>query len=313
MRVEGRKSEVTVYLDAIWLLNFLLDFMILLLVKALTRDNSSKIRICFGAFVASLIVPISVFYPLSFFTSVIGKLIYSIFIILCTFGFKTVFKVLKLLSMFYFLTFAIGGGLLATHFFLADTVALTKSGVVTFDDGYGTSISWIFILLGFPIVWLFTKSRMDKHAIEKIKYDALYPVSIELRGKTVMTTGYIDSGNHLIDPVTKKPVVICDEVLLKNWFSNDEWEQLKDAYKTFDLSKVPSTYLGSITLIPYQGVGGNKSFLFAFRPEQLIINYDKQMIHSKNLLIGIQFSNLTNDDSYHCLLQPSLIKISAVS
>src|SRR5699024_484918 len=121
---------VTVYLDAIWLLNFLLDFMILLLVKALTRDNSSKIRICFGAFIASLIVPISVIYPLSFFTSVIGKLIYSIFIILGAFGFKNVFKILKLLTMFYFLTFAIGGGLLATHFFLADTVALTKSGVM---------------------------------------------------------------------------------------------------------------------------------------------------------------------------------------
>src|SRR5690625_6899171 len=87
--VSERKREVTIYLDAVWALNFVFDMMLLMLTQILAReDHTRKLRIMFGAFIASLLVPISLYFPNVFLTTVYGKVIYSLFIILCTFKFK---------------------------------------------------------------------------------------------------------------------------------------------------------------------------------------------------------------------------------
>lgn len=303
---------MTIYLDAVWLLNFFLDMMLLMLTQALARDSTSKIRIGFGAFIASLLVPLSIFYPDSLFTSAVGKLIYSIVIILCTFQVRSIYRLTKLLLLFYFTTFSIGGGLIGVHFLLQNPFEVSSGGILTFNSGYGDPISWLFIVIGFPLVWLFTKTRMDKHVAEKIRYDQLCPVFIKIKSKTYPTTGYIDSGNQLTDPLTKKPVIICDEHFLKQWFTSGEWESLKLAHESLDFKKLPEGWEKRINIIPFQGVEGNRSFMMAIKPDNLEIFLDDQRIVTSKILIGIQFAELTKDQSYHCLLHPQIIKLATV-
>lgn len=303
---------MTVYLDAVWLLNFLLDMMLLMLTQILAKDSSGKIRIMFGAFVASIIVPISLYYPDSFFTTVLGKICYSLVIILCSFRFYSIRRFLKMLLLFYFTTFSIGGGLIAVHFLLQNPIGFSANGVLTFNKGYGDPTSWIFIVIGFPIIWWFTKNRMDKHATEKIRYDQLYSVTIELNQASHSTTGYIDSGNQLVDPLTKKPVIICDKQFLMNWFSEDEWELLKNAQEELDFDCIPDQWQNRIQLVPFQGVDGKRLFMLTIKPDNITVYYDKGKIITSKALIGIQFASLTDDDSYHCLLHPQIIKLAAV-
>ncbi|WP_085992466.1 sigma-E processing peptidase SpoIIGA [Oceanobacillus senegalensis] len=303
---------MTVYLDAVWALNFFLDFMLLLLTKALARDHTKIIRIAIGAFFASCIVPITLIYPDSFFSSVTGKVLYSLFIILSSFGFITIYRYLKLFLLFYFTTFAIGGGLVALHFLFSSPITVTTSGLVTFNKGYGDPVSWLFVIIGFPLVWIFTKSRMDKHAKEKIRYNQLYTVTIKIRDKAFSTTGYIDSGNQLVDPLTKKPVIICDEIFLKQWFTDEDWQCLKIANDSLDIERLPKEWENFIQVVPYQGVQGSSMFLLAIRPDYIIVNYGEQTIKSRKLLIGIQFAGLTKDNSYHCLLHPQIIQLATI-
>ncbi|MFB4167585.1 sigma-E processing peptidase SpoIIGA [Virgibacillus sp. JSM 102003] len=304
---------MTIYLDAVWLLNFFLDLMLLMLTQALAKDSTQKVRIFFGAFIASLLVPLSIFYPNSFFTSVIGKLIYSIIIILCAFQFRSIYRMIKLLLLFYFTTFAIGGGLIGIHFLLQNPIGISANGILTFNSGYGDPISWLFIVIGFPFVWIFTKARMDKHAVEKIRYDQLCPVTIQIENTSKSTTGYIDSGNQLVDPLSKKPVVICDEYFLKHWFSSDEWEMLKAAHDELDFEKLPKDWEKRINIIPFQGVEGNRTFMIAIKPDNVVIFYNDKKIVTRKILIGIQFGNLTKDQSYHCLLHPQIVKMATVN
>ncbi|WP_249869864.1 sigma-E processing peptidase SpoIIGA [Oceanobacillus saliphilus] len=303
---------MTIYLDAVWALNFFLDLMLLMLTKALARDNAGKLRLLFGAFIASLIVPITLFFPSSFVNGLPGKMMYSALIILCTFGFTGFYRLMKLLLLFYFTSFAIGGGLTAIYFLLANPVSVTESGILTFNRGYGDPISWLFIIIGFPIVWYFTKYRMDEHASGKIRYDQLCEVNIQINNITFSTMGYIDSGNQLIDPLTKRPVVICDEIFLKNWFSDEEWEQLKEVNDLLAFDRVPKGWESKIQIIPYQGVEGKSMFLLAIRPDQIMVNHENQNLISTNVLIGIQFGTLIKDDSYHCLLHPQIIKLATI-
>lgn len=304
---------MTIYLDAVWLLNFFLDLMLLMLTQALAKDSTQKVRILLGAFIASLLVPLSIFYPNSFFTSVIGKFIYSIIIILCAFQFRSIYRMIKLLLLFYFMTFAIGGGLIGIHFLLQNPIGLSANGILTFNSGYGDPISWLFIVIGFPLVWIFTKARMDKHAVEKIRYDQLCPVTIQIENTSRSTTGYIDSGNQLVDPLSKKPVVICDEYFLKQWFSSNEWEMLKVAHDELDFEKLPKDWEKRINIIPFQGVEGNRNFMMAIKPDNVVIFYNDQKIVTRKILIGIQFADLTKDQSYHCLLHPQIVKMATVN
>ncbi|WP_077326021.1 sigma-E processing peptidase SpoIIGA [Virgibacillus siamensis] len=303
---------MTIYLDAVWLLNFCLDMMLLMLTLALAKDGTRKIRIVLGAFIASLLVPLSIYYPDTFINTVAGKLLYSILIILCTFKIRSVYRLLKLLLLFYFTTFAIGGGLLAVHFLLQNPIGVSPNGILTFNSGYGDPVSWLFIVIGFPLVWIFTKARMDRHGEEKIRYDQLCPVRVQIGSKCFSTTGYIDSGNQLMDPVSKKPVIICDQYFLKQWFTEGEWESIYEAHSELNFEKLPASWESRINIIPYQGVEGNRTFMMGLKPDNLTFYYENQKITTQKVLIGIQFSELTKDQSYHCLLHPKIVKSEIV-
>ena len=298
---------MTIYLDAVWTLNILLDMMLLMLTKALARDQTNQWRLLFGAFIASLIVPFTIYFPNSFLSTFYGKILYSIFIILCTFKFRSIYQMMKLLALFYFTSFIIGGGLIAVHFLFYHPIDISMSGIITFQQGYGDPISWLFVIIGFPIVWLFTKRRMDKHLVEKVRFDQLYPVSIRMHGKHYSTTGYIDSGNQLVDPLTKHPVVICDEPFLRKWFTEEEWRSLRQAHETLTFDRVPKSWQERLHVIPYHGVEGKNQFLMGLKPDEVIVTYQNTTLTTQKVLIGMQFATLTKDHMYHCLLHPQLI------
>lgn len=303
---------MTIYLDMVWILNFLLDLMLLMLTKALCREYTPKRRLVLGAIVASLIVPITLYFPNTYISTVLGKILYSILIIFVTFRFISVNRMVKQLLLFYFVSFSIGGGLFAAHYLLQKPIALSAAGILSYSSGYGDPVSWIFVVVGFPFVFWFTKSRMDKHAVEKIRYNQLYDVTIHFQNKSFTTTGFIDSGNQLIDPLTRRPVIICDEPFLKQWFQKEEWQQLKRAYDEFDLINIPLEWQKHIQVVPFHGVEGKSNFLFAIKPDKITISYGEQQIVSTKLLIGIQFSELTNDRRYHCLLHPQIIQLATI-
>jgi len=297
---------MTIYLDAVWILNFLFDWLLLLLTRKLARDQTKNIRIIFGALVASAIVPFSIYFPDSMLLSLPGKLLFSVIIILVTFGFISIHRLSKLLLLFYFITFAIGGGLIAVNFLLQNTFILSGDS----GSAFGDPVSWIFVFVGFPLLWLFTKRRMDKHAMEKIDFDQQCSVIIQLKDKSQTTIGYIDSGNQLTDPITKKPVIICDEFFLKHWFTNQEWNQLKEAQDTLNFDLLPEVWRKEIQLVPYRGVGGRTMMLICLKPENVTVFYEDQKMTATKVLIGVQFAELAKDRSYHCLLHPELIRLA---
>lgn len=303
---------MTIYLDAIWLLNFAVDLMLLMLTKSLLRMNTKFGRMLFGAFIASLFVPISIFYPTSFLTTVTGKLLFSMLIILCTFRIQSIIHFLSCLVTFYFVTFVIGGGLFALHFLFQDSPFIQSTGILQLHPGYGAPVSWLFVILCFPVIYWFTQFRMDKHVKDTLEYDQLCTVTIQMKKRRFQTTGFIDSGNQLIDPITSYPVIVCDEHFLKQWFNEEEWEQLAEAHASIAFDLLPKTWEKYLHVVPYQGVGGSRSFLIAMRPEKVLIDMPHQQLTTNKVLIGIQFASLSSDATYHCLLHPYVIKRAPV-
>lgn len=304
---------MTIYVDVIWGLNFLFDMMLLMLTQALIKEKIPRLRLILGALVASMIVPFTLFFPASILATVYGKILFSFFIILSTFGFQTIYRFFKQLFTFYFITFSVGGALVAVHFLFHQSFTVSLGGLLTFRQGFGDPVSWLFVIGGFPLAWFFTKRRMDQHAAEKIRYDQLCPVTISIFNQSYSTMGYIDSGNQLVDPLTRQPVIICDEPFLTQWVPLEEWTRLKQVSDSLDLEKIPKKWEQRTHIVPYQGVAGKSQFLLAIRPDKLTVMYEHEPLEVHKVLIGLQFSSLTKDHRYHCLLHPQIIKNGAVA
>lgn len=298
---------MTIYLDAVWTLNLFLDWLLLLCTQAIARLQVPKLRIFAGAVVASLIVPVTVYFPESFLAHPAGKLLFSMLIIWTAFGFRSVTRFLKLLLLFYFVTFAVGGSLFAIHYMLQTQAAFTSASFLTVSTGYGDHVSWLFVAIMFPIALYFTKSRMDKQRFEQFRYDQLHNVQVSINGISHKTEGFIDSGNHLSDPLTKRPVVICDQLFLRNWFTEEEWQLLAQANSDLDLDLLPKDWPYEFSVVPYQGVNGEGALMLVLKPDSILIEMEQVQIETDRVWIGIQFGNLTADRRYHCLLHPSLV------
>lgn len=287
--------------------------MLLLLTKHLTKMAVPLYRLFIGSIVATAFIPLVLYFPESLFHSTIVKGLYSVFIMVVTFGFKGIHQLLTTMFMFYFIAFAVGGGLFAAHFLLESSLQTNFHKILIYVNNiYGDQYSLVLLFIGFPLILYFTKARMDRHVKEKIKYDQLYEVTIAMNGQVHRTTGFIDSGNHLNDPLTNRPVVICDEPFLKMFFVEEEWLLLKTAILEEKVDQFPHSLKKLIAVVPYQGVDGSSNYLFTIKPDKLTVTYDDQLIETKNVLIGIQIANLTGDERYHCLLHPEIVQLSTV-
>lgn len=193
-----------------------------------------------------------------------------------------------------------GGGLLAIQFISTDAIHFKNQ----------TSLG--FMIIAFPIVWIFTKNQMDNHVMDKIKYDQMYDVTIKINEKSINTIGYIDSGNQLVDPLTNRPVIICDETYLTRFFTNQDWETIRSIITQNNHSEAIESLSTKMYIIPYKAVGVTSNYLYAIKPQNVSITYENEIIETNQVFIGIQLSDLSNDETYHCLLHPKIIHHAVV-
>src|SRR5699024_353467 len=105
---------LTIYI--ILVINMIFNYWLLSMTNYLAKSGKHVLRKMFGATIATLLVPLYIYFPDSIFQSVWMKVVYSLVIILCTFGYNNVQRFIKHIGLFYFTTFVTGGGLIAIHY-----------------------------------------------------------------------------------------------------------------------------------------------------------------------------------------------------
>ena len=297
---------MTIYLDVIWLLNFGIDYLLLALTALALKRSYSKRRLILAALFASLIV-FFMFTPLSMiFFQAWAKLLYSACIIFIAFGFKRWSYFLKNLFMFYFVTFVVGGGLFALHYFWQTDTEILAGLVISTTTGFGSTFSWIFVIIGIPVVWYFSKQQIQGITIRKLDYAKLAQVSIMIDNMTFETSGLIDSGNQLQDPITRYPVIILEASLLKEQLPKSTIEQLFH-WETIDNEERDELLEKRFSLIPYQAVGKKLGLLPALKPDFVKIEYEQEQFITKKVLIGINESPLSTTGDYQCIVHPNIL------
>ena len=189
-----------IYLDIVFLLNFIIDFLILYGVKIVLKEKGRLIRIFLGSLTGSLTL-ILLFIDINSTILVIFKFIVSILIILVSFGKR---NFCKNLAYFYLISIILGGS-----FYLLD-ITYEDGNLLVFKNNY--LINFVVLILGsIFIIFLFIK----EHIKYKEKYSNKYVVKIYLNKKMYELEGFIDTGNRLVDPYKRRCVILVNMKLRK--------------------------------------------------------------------------------------------------
>ncbi|GIN74365.1 sporulation sigma-E factor-processing peptidase [Bacillus sp. J14TS2] len=298
---------MVVYLDIIWLLNFIIDSFLLWATSIYLKRKIHPFKIIIGGLIGSLIIlmaatPISTWAMHPFI-----KWSLSIVMIGITFGYKRLSTFVASLFTFYFATFLMGGILIGTHYFLSFHLDLRNSVAIESVRGYGDPISWLFVAVAFPIAWFFSKKRIGHLTKTSIQYDVLYDVFILMNGIELKLKGLIDSGNQLYDPISKKPVMIVSIESVKDKLP-EELQNIADAQDDLYTAStlLPTDWAHIMRLIPAKTLGKNNQLLCAFKPEKVVIQEESGREIEKEVLLVFTSQLLSGDGTFQCILHPQM-------
>ena len=300
---------VTIYLDIIMFICLLFNGAILFLVTYILKQKRPFGSIVSGTILATLFVPIVVYFPQSFFNTISGKILYSIIIIVVTMGIKSVYFLFKSLITFYVVSFIAGGAILSVHYVLEHSAENPLRHLLLYvENVYHNEISLVIIFIGFPLTLFMTKIWSDKLVLQEFVNQQLYNITVYWNDDQKSTTAFLDSGNHLVDPLTNRPVIICDATFMQQFFTKEDWIMTTHAIESNKPELIPFHLSNKFTIIPFQSVASTH-YLFAIKPDKLIVQAGQSQFATDKVLVGIQLSSITNDDAYHCLLHPQLLAL----
>lgn len=295
---------MTIYLDVIWLLNVLIDFMLLKLTAIVLKRTVPRHRMILGTAFASVIVFI-LFTPASpIVYHPVGKLLYSAIIVWMVFGYRRFSLFIQSFFMFYFVTFIMGGALFAAHYFLQSSQSYDNT--LFFSTlGFGDPFGWGLVIIGFPITWYFSKKRFDHVVVRKRRLDGIMPVSIVIDEIIIEVKGLIDTGNHLNDPIHGLPVMFLGKdgaggKIPEAFFYADPTQVVID-------DKIPEEWLKRLSIIPYRGVNSAGQFILALKPDAIYIDHPDGRLLCHKAFVALTEHRLSEERDFDCLLHPDMI------
>ncbi len=132
-----------------------------------------------------------------------------------------------------------------------------------------------------------------------------YDLKIIDNNNKIQLKGFLDTGNTLVEPITKSNVIIVQYEKLKNILNTDLQNILDE---NFDIMKVLVSLkegeVNKFKIIPFCSIGNENDLLLGFKPEKIVITIDGEDKELNNIIIGICSFKLSND--YEVLLNNNI-------
>lgn len=305
-----------VYVDLIFFMNFVIDG-ILLLATGWTRKIKMKgWRIAAGAAVGAMYVILMLFPETSILFTLLFKFIFSVLMILVSFGMGRFQQFLRTMGAFYLVNFVAAGGILGIHYMLLSSgdvmngIWYTHTGGFSFELKLSLGFVLIALLL---IVWFYL--RVSKGAQRQAEVTQwITDLIVCLDEFEFNCKGLIDTGNRLYDPLTNTPVMVIEVEVMQSYIPESWVKRIQNAEVEqifMDLDKTCFKGQERIRLVPFRGINKGGQFMLAIKPDEVKVRYNEQWITTSKVLVGLNGGKLSSDGSYQTILHPALIEIEA--
>lgn len=221
---------MTVYLDLVMMLNFLVDFLLLMGTNRLSGFPAAPGKCALAAVLGSVYAGACLLPGFRFLGNFLWRCVSLCLMAVVAFGLRQ--DAVKRGGVFLLLSLALGG--MALCFAKQNFAALT---------------------LGAAGVWLLCRVSFGDGAVGR----EYVPVSLTFQGKTVHFTALRDTGNTLRDPITGEPVLVVSGEIGEKLTGLTQ-KQLSSPLETMTARPLPG-----LRLIPYHAVGNSGGLLLAMR------------------------------------------------
>lgn len=299
-------ETVTIYLDTPLLgglFGWIQDTALLWMVGQITSYYPPFRRYIIGGLVGGLFQFMVLMYQMSsglLFSWVLSPLLYMVVLPGMMLGIVffpvTLRKMTRLAGYFYLLSFLLAGihwgvDSLNQRFFLVDI-----------------GLGWRFWL---HLMFIFILGELGWGVIHQKIWEqvCLYPVTVRWDGHEVKLTALLDTGNTLIDPLTRHPVVIVELDRLQS-FLPPELIRLTQGLTDGQFSgyqDVPEGWEKRFRLLPFHAVGQSGGMMVGFRPDVLEVYQKNQRATHRNVVVALHQSRLSPEGLYQGLIPPVVL------
>ena len=249
-----------VYIDLLVIQDLIYNYVILFGVSILLKRITNIKKIFLSSTIGTIpliFLFLNINNLLMFFISFLFSIIMSI----VTFKYKDILYTIK--NIFYMYT---------TSIFIAGSINIININLLPNINSYLLNII-VLILIAPIITYIYIKS------ISKFKenYSNYYKVDIYLKEEKITLTAFLDTGNKLIDPYKRRPIILINKSLI-------------------NIAKQ------KIILVPYNTVN-NSDLLKCIIPKKILIH---DIGYRTNFLVGIMEE--INIEGVDCILNSKLLE-----
>ncbi len=232
------------YVDVLFLVNFLMDYILLLVVRKMLKCSATHGRVCIGAAIGALLTCLIVITPVPYVIKFIFSYLFiNTFMLVTGLKIKNMKILVKAVILLYIGTFLLGGIMgYVRQYVRAGSLLLLLA------------IAGYYVILG---IWNFI-SR-----IRKVQ-ETIYSVELHYNGRVCYLKGLLDTGNRLHDTLSGAPVSVIDRGIVK--------ELLGDS--------LPH----GIRYIPYHSIGKAEGVMMLFQIERMCVRSKEECWLEKPLI-----------------------------
>ena len=250
-----------IYVDTLFLLNAMVDYLLLLASARLAGEPLARLRFLLGAVLGGLYA-VAIFLPgLSFLARPLCRLAAAVLMVLAAFWKSR--RLLRQVVIFFALSCAFGGGVLAIALLGGRGLALSNGVLYSGMDLKIVLLSAAGCYGALTLIF----QRTGRHTASS---GELRPVRLTLGERQVSLTALVDTGNTLTDPATGRPVLVaeadCVEELLPPGIRPSPAD-LRDPAGA--LERLEDPWRRRFRLLPYRSVGVDRGLLLAVRVDQV--------------------------------------------
>ena len=283
---------MTVYLDIVFVENLLMNYIILFATGFIQKMQMKQLRLIISSAFGGGYAIISYLNIIPIYSNVFMKILLSIIMIYIAFNPQNVKKLCKTILLFYLTSFVMGGCALALLYMVSPESIAFKDGVLV--GTYPMKITIVAGLVGFCIIQI--AFQINKRQLKK--KDMICNLEISINKQKTEVKAYLDSGNTLREPFTKKPVIIVEKDKIKN-FSNIDLEKLIGGDE-------PNTEKLKLKIIPFNSIGKQNGMLIGVKPDFVKIEYEDREEYIYDVIIGMYDKKINKD--YHALIGLELLE-----
>lgn len=263
----------TIYLDVLFLLDAVIDGCMLSATGKLSDIGTRWYRLLLGAVCGGLYGVAAALYANVWVAAACIQIVASFCMVLITFGFGSVARLVRLWAVFFCVNFVFGGCVLAVS-------------LMTREDFFAISIGTLVasILLCYAGMSLVLR----KIARKRTKLSEIF---VEFSGRACRFRAFVDTGMGIKDPVNHAPVILTEAGAIRPLFS-------EYTYKAFCRGEPTHTLETRFRFIPYRTVGSEKKLLPAFRPDSVLVDGKK----IAQALIAVSPTKLNEYGEYEALI-----------